>query len=593
MTDIGVTLAQLQKRIDRLERASRLSSASLDDTALEVRDGAGSLRGVFGQQGDGTTAALVVNGPPPPQPSAPIVASVLGGVTASWDGLFVDGQVLPLDWSRTEVHASTTSGFIPAPATLRSTIETAQGATVVIPTDDPVYVRLVARSTSGTPSDPSVEVGPYGPAPVVATDILDGIVTTLKLADDAVTAAKVATGAIGSTEIADNAVTTPKIIAGAVQTAQLDALAVNASKIAAGAVTTAKLDALAVTADKVDANAITVGKLAAGSVDATALKADAITGKTITGGVINGAEFHSDNGAGGLVDIENGNVIATGPNNWKAMIDTDGFTPAIGFLDSTGATAGAIFGSGNDDLPNLRLASGTFTDAGITDWRWVTSMGATSGGNRVWTRRERLSNAAYYRGGEVMADDDAGRISYIDSEDAASNTFLSVFLGQAQLANGRLSVSPPASSSSALYVSAATGHTGNLLRAQLNLVDKFAVSTTGAVTAAGAVSAASVTTTGAITAGGILSAGNWVSGSVAITPSAANTPTSVSVSGLSVQGSNFRAYVSIANPAPGYTSANNGVTGVGFSNLTSSGITIWATRQNTTALTVHWMILGV
>ncbi|MEU0837092.1 hypothetical protein, partial [Streptomyces sp. NPDC005969] len=78
MTDIGVTLAQLQKRLDRLERASRLSYASLDDTALEVRDSSGSLRGVFGQQGDGTTAVNVVNGPPPPQPSAPIVVAVLG-----------------------------------------------------------------------------------------------------------------------------------------------------------------------------------------------------------------------------------------------------------------------------------------------------------------------------------------------------------------------------------------------------------------------------------------------------------------------------------------------------------------------------------
>ncbi|MFJ1827364.1 hypothetical protein [Streptomyces sp. NPDC088178] len=271
MTDIGAEIARLRKDIERLQRAARLSYASLDDTALEVRDSNGSLRGVFGQQGDGTTAVNVVNGPPPPAPSNPIVTPVLGGVTVSWDGTFAAGAVMPLDWSRVEVHASLTAVYTPTAATLKATVETAQGCTVVIATPDPVYVQLVARSTSGTASAPSSTVGPVGPTPVVATDVLDGIVTTVKLADDAVTAAKVATGAIGTTKITDNAITTPKIVAAAIQAAQIDTDAVNASKIAAGAVTTAKLDALAVTADKVAANAITTGKIAAGAVTTNAL----------------------------------------------------------------------------------------------------------------------------------------------------------------------------------------------------------------------------------------------------------------------------------------------------------------------------------
>ena len=312
--DIGQRLVQLERRLAKVEAQSRLHSASLDDTALEVRDATGSLRGIVGQQGDGTTAVNIVNGPTPPTPSAPAVASVLGGVTASWDGTFADGAALPLDWARTEVHAATTSGFTPDADTLRSTIETAQGGTVVVPTNDAVYVRLVARTTSGAPSAPSAEAGPYGPAPVVATDILDGIVTTVKLADDAVTAAKVAVGQIGTTQIADDAVTTPKLIAGAVQTAQLDAEAVNASKIAAGAVTTTKLDALAVTTDKIDANAITVGKLAAGSVDATALKADAITGKAITGGTVTGA-------------VVTGGLVQTGASGQRVILNPQSADP--------------------------------------------------------------------------------------------------------------------------------------------------------------------------------------------------------------------------------------------------------------------------
>lgn len=393
MTDIGAKLAQLEKAVKDLQRASRLSYASLDDAALEVRDGTGSLRGIVGQQGDGTTAVNIVNGPPPPTPSAPVIGSVLGGVIASWDGLFTDDQVLPLDWSRTEVHAAAGSGFTPDATTLCSTIETAQGATVVIPADTPVYVRFVARSTSGTPSMPSTETGPLGPAPVVATDILDGIVTTVKLAENAVTAAKVATGVIGTTKITDGAVTTPKIIAGAVQTAQLDALAVNASKIAAGAVTTAKLDALAVTADKLAANAITVGKLAAGSVDATALKADAITGKIITGGQINGA-------------VVTGGVVQTGTSGTRVRMAPD----AAG----EGGPGVALYsGAPNENTPGLLWATvlnyGSFiqptaylqapyVDSGSAYLRLVSPAGGGVGRFQVSTSSTR--DYAYVRGSD-------------------------------------------------------------------------------------------------------------------------------------------------------------------------------------------------
>jgi hypothetical protein len=91
---------------------------------------------------------------------------------------------------------------------------------------------------------------------------------------------------------------------------------------------------------------------------------------------------------------------------------------------------------------------------------------------------------------------------------------------------------------------------------------------------------------------GVFTAMNIAAGTVAITPSAANTPTSVTVSGLNVEGAFLRAFTSINNPAPGSTAGNNGVTGTGYSNLTSSGMTVWATRQSTTAVTVSWLIVG-
>lgn len=200
---LALEVARLRREVAEMRKGQRVAhGATVEDAAIEVRDDAGSLRAIVGQQGDGTTGIQVVNGPPPPEPTPPILTSVLGGVAASWDGLFAGGAVIPLDWARIEVHAAADDAFEPGPATLVTTIETAQGATVIVPTETPVYVRLLARSTSGTPSIPSMASGPEGPAPVVSTELLDGIVTETKLAAEAVTAAKIKLGAVGADQLA-------------------------------------------------------------------------------------------------------------------------------------------------------------------------------------------------------------------------------------------------------------------------------------------------------------------------------------------------------------------------------------------------------
>ncbi|MFB7359662.1 hypothetical protein [Streptomyces gardneri] len=194
MTDLGTEIQRIKARLSAIERSSRLGAAAIDDTSLEVRDDTGGLRALVGQQGDGTTAVNVVNGPIPTAPTAPLVASVVGGVAAEWDGQLVGGAGVPLDFARVEVHAAATSGFTPTAATLVGTVETAQGAIVVIPTTTPIYVRLLTRTTSGTASTPSAENGPIAPALIVADDVADGIITGTKLAADAIDG-KLITGA--------------------------------------------------------------------------------------------------------------------------------------------------------------------------------------------------------------------------------------------------------------------------------------------------------------------------------------------------------------------------------------------------------------
>jgi hypothetical protein len=311
--DLGRKIHQLEERIAHADRASRLASASLDNTALEVRDANGGLRAIVGQQGDGTTAVNVVNGPPPPAPSAPIVASVLGGITISWNGTFAGGAVIPLDWSRIEVHASPISGFTPIAATLQSTIETAQGATVVVATTGPLYVRLLARNTSGTASSPTAQVGPLGPTPVVASDVLDGIVTTLKLANGAVTSAKVATGAIDTTALAAAAVTAGKIADDAVTSTAIASGAVTNTEIADGAISTPKLTTNVVTANELNASAVTAGKIATGAVTAGKIAANAVTAGTIAAAAVAAGNLAASSvQAGNLAadSVQAGNVAA-------------------------------------------------------------------------------------------------------------------------------------------------------------------------------------------------------------------------------------------------------------------------------------------
>ncbi|MFI5799075.1 hypothetical protein [Streptomyces sp. NPDC051677] len=236
---LAAKIANLERLVRDLSRSSRLANSSIENGSIVVYDDAGALRGSIGLQEDGTVAMAAVNGPPPPQPTAPVVVSILGGLAVSWPGTFADALVVPLDWSRLEIHASTADGFEPVSATLRGTLESPQGGTLTIPTDESLYVRLVARNTSGTASAPSDQTGPLGPAPVVAQAVLDNIITTAALADDAVTSAKVAVAAIDSQALAEAAVNAEKIGTAAVTAGKLAAQSVTVNALTAALADTA------------------------------------------------------------------------------------------------------------------------------------------------------------------------------------------------------------------------------------------------------------------------------------------------------------------------------------------------------------------
>ncbi|MEU3342231.1 hypothetical protein [Streptomyces sp. NPDC006668] len=305
LSGLAARIANLERLLRDLTRSSRLANSSIENGSIAVYDDAGTLRGSIGLQEDGTVALAAVNGPTPPSPTAPAVASVLGGVAVSWDGAFADGNQAPADFASVEVHFSTSADF-PDGDSLFAAFYSAQAHTMVVPADEPLWVRLVCVSTSSAASRPSVTAGPAGPLPVVAQAVVDGIVDELALANGAVTEAKIAAGAVNSVALADGgvleeklaeaAVSVGKLADGAVTDLKLADLAVTEAKLAAGAVGSTSIQDGAITTPKLVANSINGDRIAAGTLDA-----GKIVGKSITAGQIQGQAITSAEIATGTI----------------------------------------------------------------------------------------------------------------------------------------------------------------------------------------------------------------------------------------------------------------------------------------------------
>lgn len=189
-------VARLRREVSQIQKGQRVAhGATIEDSAVEVRDDSGSLRAIIGQQGDGTTAVLPVNGPPPPMPSSPIVTSALAALEVTWDGQHVDA-VAPIDWMRVEVHVGPVADFTPDQGTLRATFESPQGGSVLVPLPyTEWFVKLRSRTTSGTAGPATASVAET-PRRADTEDIAFGAVSADSLAVDALTGKTITGGEI-------------------------------------------------------------------------------------------------------------------------------------------------------------------------------------------------------------------------------------------------------------------------------------------------------------------------------------------------------------------------------------------------------------
>ena len=218
---------------------------------------------------------------------------------------------------------------------------------------------------------------------LVPTVDLQGTITTLQIANNAITAGLIEANAVTSTKIADNAISSPKIVAGAITTAKILAGAVTADTISANAITAGKIAANAVTAGTVAANAITAGTIAANAVTAGTVVAGAINTAELAAGAVNAGKIAAGAVTADKITVSNlaainANLgtITAGSLTASSSITLGASTGAV-VINSSGLSAGGgkinLYGDGAN--PWIKVFGG-----GAYSASYVSITSTTSGG---------------------------------------------------------------------------------------------------------------------------------------------------------------------------------------------------------------------
>jgi len=121
---------------------------------------------------------------------------------------------------------------------------------------------------------------------VTNAKLADNAVNTAQIVSSAISAAKIATGAVTNTKLGTDAVTNAKLADNAVATAQLANNAITSTKISDNAITTGKINANAITTAKINAGAITADTIATNAITAVKINADAVTADKVAANAI-------------------------------------------------------------------------------------------------------------------------------------------------------------------------------------------------------------------------------------------------------------------------------------------------------------------
>lgn len=305
--EMGKEFGLLRSEVNSLKRglrAAQLGNSSIDDGYISFYDD-GVLAATIGKAGDGVYATEYFNAAIPPQPNSPILEPFGGGINVIWNGEFVDGTPIPKNFRFIEIYCLSTSTGIPGTSNYIGTMtEPGSFPHTGLDSNSTYYYLFIATNNAekvvgtgirATASPPS-NITSAQPGLVVGQDILDGIVTEVKLADEAVSQGKIKVGAVGTAQLGDQVVTLANLADGSVNALKLvddsitgdkiAPLTIQAANVADEAITGPKIVASAIDADKIAANAITADKIESEAVTAGKIAANAVTAGTVAANVI-------------------------------------------------------------------------------------------------------------------------------------------------------------------------------------------------------------------------------------------------------------------------------------------------------------------
>lgn len=155
-------IARLERGLRRVSTTPQLSGSTIEGGSLDAYDPNDNLTVIIGEQPDGTNGAVVVTGPPPPQPTLPTVAPFIEGLLVSWDGTFADSPttVAPMDFARVDVVVGPV-GFDPIATPPQGAVLSPRGGQVLVGdlvAGQTYEVALVARAITGKASVASIVV---------------------------------------------------------------------------------------------------------------------------------------------------------------------------------------------------------------------------------------------------------------------------------------------------------------------------------------------------------------------------------------------------------------------------------------------------
>lgn len=185
------------------------------------------------------------------------------------------------------------------------------------------HILLAWGGTSGYMEAQDVRIEEVAPADL----IVDGAISTSKLAANAVTAAKIAAGTITASEIASSTITGTNIAGGTITGSNIAAGTVQASNIAASTITGDKIAGNTITGSNIAADTITAGQIAAGAIGASEIAANAVTTSKLfvtgAGAALNADPSFVDPSAwiGGQVFLTG---LTDGPSGSTALTNTVG-----------------------------------------------------------------------------------------------------------------------------------------------------------------------------------------------------------------------------------------------------------------------------